>query len=331
MKERAIRKISGKDPVGGVIWAVALACIGPTPAIAHVEAGDLSSAHKYQSWPLVLRSQMLRLNDVEWRLRLATGANCPSPDSATGLTVDHISAYDPVEHPALQRDLAMTALPHIAAVASNSPAALTGIRPGDQIRSIDGLAPESLVGQESEGALLAEALMDWLSTRPAGQEIAMELQRGKQILRKVVTPVPLCSGRAVLKTDDTLDAYSDDHVLAITTGMIAFTDNDDELALIVGHELAHLALGHARQGSAKELRRIETAADLLGANIATCAGYDVVHGAAFWTRYGAHAAAHWSRASTHASPDQRRRVIEDAAPRFICPVSLPAKAWSEQQ
>lgn len=271
---------------------------------------------------------MLRLNDVEWRLRVAAGTNCAVPGSATGLTIDHIAAYDPHERPAVQRDLGMDALPQIAAVAVGSPAAMAGIRPGDEIEAIDGIAANSVVPANPDDSLLAENLMDWLATRPAGETLMLDLRRHGTTLRKALKPAALCEGRGVLKTDDTLDAYSGRHDLAITTGMIAFTVNDDELALIVGHELAHVVLQHERGGSAGELRKREVEADLTGAMLAHCAGYDVVKGAAFWQRYGAHDAARWSRLATHAAPEQRQRAIVDAARSFSCPVSLPAKASS---
>lgn len=323
-----MRESAASSRFGHLICALALFYIGLNPVLSPVRAQNPFPQRETLSWPLKLRGQMLRLNDVEWRLRVAAGANCPDPSSATGLTIDQIAAYDPHEHAMLQRDLGMTTLPQIAAVAIGSPAAFAGIKPGDEIRSIDGVAPHLVVPQTGDRELLAEDLMDWLAARPAGIAITMELQRGNLTFRKLVMPIALCAGRAILKTDDTLDAYSDRHDLAITTGIISFTANDDELGLIVGHELAHVVLAHAQGGSASELRKREVEADTLGANLAHCAGYDVVNGAAFWHRYGAHYAARWPRLATHASPERRQRGIEDAAPTFTCPVSLPAKAWS---
>lgn len=296
--------------------------VGTTAAYAQ------TTQQKALTWPLILREQMLRLNDVEWRLRVAAGADCPAPGSATGLTIDHIAAYGPHEQAAVQRDLGMTSLPQIAAVARGSPTALADIRPGDEIEAINGMAANSIIPQGDDPALLAENLMDWLANRPTDEAITFILRRNHITLRKVMTPAAACTGRAILKTDNTLDAYSDRRDLAITTGMIAFTANDDELALIVGHELAHVLLQHEWTGSAGVLRKRETEADILGAMLAHCAGYDVVKGAAFWRRYGAQDTARWSRLATHASPEWRLRGIVDAARSFSCPVSLRAKASS---
>lgn len=299
----------------------------PIPASAHAQ----TTQRTVLGWPLTLRAQMLRLNDVEWRLRKAAGASCPVPGSAAGLTIDHIAAYDPHERGAVRQNLGMGLLPQIAAVAGGSPADIAGIRPGDEIEAIDGIAAGAIAAQSGEPSLLAEDLMDWLAARPAGQPVMFELRRAGVISRKAVTPVALCAGRAILKTDNTLDAYSDRHDLAITTGMIAFTANDDELALIVGHELAHVVLQHEQGASAAQLRKREVEADIVGAMLAHCAGYDVVKGAAFWRRYGAYDSARWSRLATHASPEMRQRGIVEAARTFSCPVTSPAKASSAQK
>ena len=281
------------------------------------------------SWPLALRSDMLRLNEVEWRLRSAAGKDCPAVSAATGLTIDYIGAYTPPERAALRGDLRMAGLAQIAAVASGSPADLAGIRPGDAVVSLrsDAAGPADYGADAAE--LLGEEMMDWLARQPSGQLITFDLQRGGVTLRKTLRPVPLCAGRAILKTETTLDAYGDQSNLAVTTGMIAFTQNDDELALIVGHELAHLIVRDPPDGPPSALRKRERQADILGAALAHCAGYDVLKGAAFWPRYRDQDASRWSRLPTHDSPALRQASIVAAAPGFTCPVSRSAQAWSK--
>lgn len=63
-------------------------------------------------------------------------------------------------------------------------------------------------------------------------------------------------------------------------GRITFTEgaftrlNEDEFALLAGHEIAHWYLGHTRSGAAAELD-----ADRLGAELACRAGFDPARGA----------------------------------------------------
>lgn len=321
MKDRGLRESADNNWRRHLLAALALmwSCLSTTSA-AHAQS--LSPQEPALSWPLELRKKMLRLNDVEWRLRVAVGPNCPSPSPATGMTIDHIAAYDQNDHAILQRSLGMTSRPQVAAVAMGSPAALAGVRPGDEILSIEGAPSEVIFNRE----LLAEGLTDWLATRPVGNPVIMELRRGSLTLRKVITPIVLCAGRAILKTDGRPDAYSDQHDLAISTGMIAFTANDDELSLIIGHELAHVIL--AEDDRAENPRKREVEADILGAHLAHCAGYNVANAAMFWQRYGARSSAKWPHRADHAPPQQRQRSIEQAARSFTCPVRLPAMASS---
>jgi Zn-dependent protease with chaperone function len=44
--------------------------------------------------------------------------------------------------------------------------------------------------------------------------------------------------------DDTVNAFASSKRVLITTGMIRFCETDKELALVVGHEISHIALGH---------------------------------------------------------------------------------------
>jgi hypothetical protein len=66
-------------------------------------------------------------------------------------------------------------------------------------------------------------------------------------------------------------------------GHIAFSSaatvklNDDEFALLAGHEIAHYYLGHKRSALVNEL-----AADRLGAELACKAGYDPIAGASLF-------------------------------------------------
>ena len=78
--------------------------------------------------------------------------------------------------------------------------------------------------------------------------------------------------------------------------MLAFLRNDDELAIVLGHELAHQILGHPPMRDADgllaafginagEIWRREAEADRLGLRLAAAAGYDLSAAIPFWRRY----------------------------------------------
>lgn len=96
------------------------------------------------------------------------------------------------------------------------------------------------------------------------------------------TYVPL-----VVVDEDTINAYTDGSVIVIYTGLINSSDTWDEVALVLGHEIAHVNLGHLTNFEIKspgEMAVLEANADKLGAVYAMKAGYDVCKGREFFKR-----------------------------------------------
>lgn len=71
--------------------------------------------------------------------------------------------------------------------------------------------------------------------------------------------------------------------LYITAGLLDFMESDDDLAVVVGHELAHLILGHA--GTLRTSRRYEEEADRLGLYLAARAGFSIARAAEIWESF----------------------------------------------
>lgn len=98
-----------------------------------------------------------------------------------------------------------------------------------------------------------------------------------------------------LKIDDSdnINAYATSEMIVLHRGIIDFTKNDHELAMIIGHEMAHYYLHHVHfdppiQGLDKVVydKQAELNSDKLGAFIAMQAGYDVCKGREVWRRFG---------------------------------------------
>lgn len=91
-----------------------------------------------------------------------------------------------------------------------------------------------------------------------------------------------------------INAYTTQDNIIITQGMIDFIDNDNELALVMGHEIAHYILKHVFVEDPEDIGLIqkmiwglqkEENADKLGAFLAMQAGYDVCSGREVWKRF----------------------------------------------
>lgn len=92
---------------------------------------------------------------------------------------------------------------------------------------------------------------------------------------------------------------SPDGAIVVHGGALLRLRDEDELALLFGHEIAHVEAGHAlaqRQADSHRARtalarRHEREADVRGRELASAAGYDPSAGATLWMRYAIEAAA----------------------------------------
>lgn len=92
----------------------------------------------------------------------------------------------------------------------------------------------------------------------------------------------------VVQNSDILNAWTDGTNVTITTRMIDFLDNDDEIATVLGHEMAHVLLKHKEVMSVEppilSPVNIEAQADKMGAFITLRAGYDICKGRQMWIK-----------------------------------------------
>ena len=298
--------------------------LGYFVAVTAIAGGyDASTLVETASWPVALRAQMTRLAEVDWRLRIAARNSCPHQSSDIGITVDYREAYPAAERKMLYQSLRLGEYPQVVAVIADSPAASAGFKPGDEVLSLGEKSIAKIRAASSDSELLADDMTDMIGDLPANVPIVIKLRRGKMLLRKAIVPVTLCATRTVLKTDREVDAYGDSNGIAVTSALIDFTENDDELALVIGHELAHIILNDTPSSQFAQSQSIESAADILGATIGHCAGYDMKRAAAFWSRFESQDMLSRRRMGTHPSPPQREIQLLGSVSRLTCPVTLP--------
>lgn len=270
-----------------------------------------------QPWPITLRTQMVRLGAVGYRLRRTARNLCPVKSAQTGLSIDYIEAYRQRDRSAISALLSLSDKPQVVGVAPGSPAAAAGVIAGDEILAVNGTGYQTLAARAHDASLLADELEERLGATTPGTLIQLRLARGGRTLNVDIHPEIGCGARFVVKTDGGAEAYSDEHNLAIASRMIGFTRNEDELALIAGHELAHI-IHHdaATHGSQREK---EKQADILGAELVRCSGFDLGRALEFWSRYRRE---EWLKAFTdtdHPTPATRAALIREQAMSGPCP------------
>lgn len=276
-----------------------------------------------EAWPLTLRAQMQRTVDVSYRISHVARHQCPIKGSALGFSIDFIEAYEEKDRGAIKAILRMSDYPQIAAVAKGSPAERAGLKPGDELLAYDGVDVLQAVPILQDKALLADELERRLVSGSPSGPINLSVRRDSELLQIRMEPEVGCGARVVIKTGLGITAFSDGTNIAVSSKLIEFAKNDDELALILAHEMGHVINQDGDASGLQQRRAMEDGADAVGVALVKCAGYDVEKALQFWVRRDAQDWLRLLRSPTHRSRGDRVRLMRIAAASAICPAPLP--------
>lgn len=121
----------------------------------------------------------------------------------------------------------------VKTVARSSPALKAGILSGDIVETVNGRA--------MAGKSAVRNFSDALAQGPA----QLGIRRDGRLRQIKLSPVAVCNFPIRVDHDSNdVNAYADGKGIIVTRGMMRFVENDDELALVLSHELAHNALTH---------------------------------------------------------------------------------------
>ncbi len=124
-----------------------------------------------------------------------------------------------------------------------------------------------------------------LSAAPIHTPMVLDTDAG----RIAYAPQAGCPAIFVVDTARGVSAGSDGTRIRVTTQMLDFAADDAELAAIIAHEVAHLALCHHDRDDPlrpRSKRKREAEADRLSARLLIAAGYDLSGARSFWPRFG---------------------------------------------
>ena len=236
----------------------------------------------------------------------------------------------------MQRLYGIKNQPTIYHVSKQSPA-LEKLKMADMILKINGTKIKS--GRagvvQIDSFTNDEAEIDKIST--------ITIDRAGVVKDIPVQPKVACKGKAVVQEDTQVNAYADGSNIVVTSGMMDFAKSDAELALVVGHELAHNSRKHveSKQGNAfigmlfgavltgvtgvnvmglgsdigalAFSQGFEAEADYVGLYHTSRAGYNIQNAPNFWRRMGAKNPAGIHLAGTsHPSTAKRFIALEQA-------------------
>ena len=253
--------------------------------IATIFAVPASASEGYDA----LRALDARLAGVAERLMTANVGLCENLMPATGLVLHSRDQY-PAPDPAwfTHGNLA------VAAVVPGSAADRAGIRADDAVLSIAGSRVSELVRSGDSPA--RDLAFDRLANQPVGQQLVLTIER-TGVPRDVAIVAPeACRLLVEVLSSDKPMARSDGKVLQVSSALASSVD-DNGLAVVVAHELAHAVMAHRRRleaagvskglfgefGRNQQLNRVvEVEADLLSVHLLANAGLDPLLAEAFW-------------------------------------------------
>jgi hypothetical protein len=213
-----------------------------------VSSAELESERRKQQVLIVQTyyAQLARLNKVAYRI-----ANAGHTDCKQELTYDlGFATVAPNDLPRRFKQLAVEALGQdagtsiVISVAEESPAAKAGIVAGDQLVSLnDQYVPKTQPA-------------DWIALfllKNGEKPVQVEVERNGKTLTRTMPAVARCSIPILLQTDAQSNAFTDGKRIVVHSGMLRVAQTDDELAAIVGHELAHVTMGHLEKGTQNQI------------------------------------------------------------------------------
>lgn len=314
---------------------------------APVTAASNSSSGGFEQ----LRQQDLRVANVAYRLAISNRKLCqealkPQP----GFILHGVEQYRPGDRERAASSSGLGRYMGVMTVVKGSQAEKAGLAPDDQLVSVNGR-------DLAAGAIPADARATSAFVERARQIVLDEMNKGEVTLRianaagyrdlRFGTDAG-CPFDVVVVPSTTVNAWADGARVVVTSAIVEQCDTDDDLALVIAHELAHNILRHRQRlalagvpdnrllpvsaaGSAK-IRATEEEADRFAVSMASAAGYDLSRAASFLNRLLEANGLSRRAAATHPGSVRRLSLLSAAIAKVgresgrTAPYSRPARA-----
>lgn len=245
----------------------------------------------------------VRLDKVAHRVLSANADLCERTAPDTGLRTQSLKSFPKELRQGARRELGLGSKPVVVYVRPGSAADQAQIQKGDQIFGKDGV-------MSAPGKSLNWHLKE-------GLEIQKSRQGEKETIK--LEGDEACYYPALLRMSSAINAYANGRTIVVTAGMMNFVKSDDELAYIIGHELAHNTQSHIRKsitnyllsfGGTRYTRIFESEADYIGLYYMARAGYDPDNVEDLWRRLALQSLRGIGRSKTHPAYPLRSVQIE---------------------
>jgi hypothetical protein len=218
-------------------WLCA-SCAVPISQLPGVSPDAVEAEHRKEQVAQIrdYYAQLARVENVAFRLRVANREFCKTTAVQVGM---HAATVESL--PRKYRSYSNEALgvswtePTVISVAEGSPAAAAGIKNGDRILRLD---------DEPTPQTRTAAWIDGYLKNNGEKPVQIAFERDGKDRAVTVQPVMACAVPIVLASNAQPNAFAGRDKITIQSGILRAASTDAELAVVIGHELAHVNLGH---------------------------------------------------------------------------------------
>jgi membrane-associated protease RseP (regulator of RpoE activity) len=239
-----------------------------------------------------LRAQDLRVATVSYRLSIANRVLCrselvPQP----GFVLQGIEQFASADRAAAARNYGLGSHKGVLAVVPGSPADRAGLSADDQLVSVNGQPLEDGPATASPTRAFVEQAQAVIVAAMREGAVTLGVSRASGRANISFKAESGCPSAVELVPGEDVNAWADGSRVVVSSAILAHCRTDDDLALVIAHEMAHNLLHHparlaAAHGSTSgrlgligsgsaEMRETEEEADDLAVKLAKAAAYDL--------------------------------------------------------
>jgi len=242
-----------------------------------------------------LRADDVRVATIAYGIATASAEICPVTQPLTGMVVHDLSQYTDRFRDGAVRLFGADRGIAVEGVVSGSPADRAGLKPNDLLVAIDTVGLDRLPGSKDH----MPSVRAWIDQAMADGKAVVRLVRDGRPMTIALDGVKGCASQIEIRPSEEFNGWADGTTAQLSSAMVDFTRDDDELATVIAHEMAHNILRHrarlnaaglqrgllARFGrNARLVRQTEIEADRLAVYLIARAGHDPHAATRFWDR-----------------------------------------------
>lgn len=271
-----------------------------------------------------LKAQDLRLAAMVYRLAVANAKLCRSLMPATGLVLHGRDQYSAEVRAEAGDSLLFETAVAVEGIVEESPAYAAGLAEGDSLAAIAGMPLPRAAEKSDRSSAQRDYAEGLLTSLPSSLPFQVTVLRSGSMRTFEIAPRPACRVRAEVLAGNSLPGQTDGDIAQFGDRVLRRLD-ENGLASVVAHELAHVVLDHRRKlemqrvhkgllaefgNSRVSNRKAEIEADRMSVHLLANAGIDPVVLLEFWRGPGRSIAPDLFRSRAYPSRKERMALIE---------------------